>query len=205
MYKNISRINIDKFEDLLFNSNFTRKGIKLEIPKLDIGINIDGVSFAESICESQYSCSFLNNESLDVVEHKGKKYGLGLEIWERNLDDNKYSINISLSCDCDDFNSGFGENFYQIELADALEDNENIYLVRNITKFFNNALSLEVDEYGSEILFYKNEKFLLISKFKKSSFDDIIKHYEIYSDFLKKFIKCAFINEGFKLEFDDTK
>lgn len=205
MYKSISRINIDKFKDVLFNANFTRKGIQLEIPKLDISINIDNVSLAVSIVDFEYLCSFFSNESANVVEYKGKRYRLDLEIWERSLVENKYSINISLSCECNVFNSAFGNNFYQIEMAEALEDNENIYLVRNISKFFDNSLSSEIEEYGSEILFHNNEKFLLISKFKKSSLDEIVKHYEIYSDFIKKFIKCAFINEGFKIEVDNAK
>ncbi|MGH4120912.1 hypothetical protein [Clostridium sp.] len=205
MYKSISHINIDKFKDVLFNADFTSEKIQLEIPKLDISITIDSVSLAVSIIDFDYLCSFFNNESPDVVEYKGKKYLMELEIWERNLVGNKYSINISLTCECNDFDSAFGYNFYQIELAEALEDNENIYLVRNISKFFDNSTSSEIEEYGSEILFHKNEKFLLISKFKKSSLDEIVKHCEIYSNFLKSFIKCAFINEGFKIEFDNTK
>ena len=205
MYRKISIDNINKFNDVLLNASFLGKKIKLEISKLGININIDCISVPESINECKSASFFEGSSSYDVVEHGNKKFNLYLHIWDRFGLKDRYTKTISLYCGCDDFPGGFSGSFYKIELSESLEDNENIYLVKNFSNFFNNSLSSEIEEYGCDVILHNNEHFLIISKFKKSNLNDLSKHSEIFVDFLKNYIRCAFINEGFIIECYNTK
>lgn len=201
MYKKISLEYVDKFKDILLDDNLNNKKIKLEMPKLDIKINIDKKSIPKRINDSLHHIQFLYKDDICVVEHENNKYTLVLEVWERIDSREEYSINIALSCDCSDFGEGtFGKAFYQIEIEDSLEDKEYMYIVRNVSKLYRNDPEFLQKEYGNRKILFHNEDYLLVlSKVKKSYLNDITMHSGILIDFLKNFILCAFLNEGLKI------
>jgi hypothetical protein len=201
MYKKISLDYIDKFKEILLDDKLDSKKIKLKIPRLNIKINIDKTSIPKRINDSLHDIQFSLTDDIYVVEHENKKYTLDLKVWERINSREEYSVNVGLSCDCSDFGEGtFGNDFYQIEVEDSLEDNEYVYLVRNISKLYRNDPDFLQKEYGDRQILSHNEEYLLvISKVKKSDLDDLTKHSEILIDFFKNFIMCAFINEGLKI------
>lgn len=199
-YKKINEDCMRKVKDILLNANFKDKNIELHIPKIDMNIKIDDITMPETVNKFICVSSFLWGEDYYVVEHGDNKFKLSIEIWDKVTLKNEYSVNISLDCDCNDFGVGFGRGFYQIELSEALEDNENVYLVRNITQLYNNSTSSEIEEFGCDILLQSNERYLVISKINKKYLNDVSKHNEILFNFLVNFIRCAFVNEAFKLE-----
>lgn len=200
MFKKFSRDNIDKFKNILCDSNLNNKKIHLRIPIIDININIDDISLVLNVGKYQYESNFIYNDDVYVVEHKDSKFPLFFEVWERTNLRNEYGVNVALSCDCNDFGEiTFGRDFYQIDIEDSLEDNEYIYIVRNISMLYKSYKSQLRQEYDSQILSYIDDYFLVITKFKKNYMNDRTKYNEIFIDFLKGFIMCAFVNERFKI------
>jgi len=202
MYKRVTLDYLDKFKEILLDDNLNNNKIILTVPRLNININIDKIPIPQRIKDFFHHIQFSYKGDSKVVKHENEEYGLALEIREGIDSKEEYSINIALSCDCSDFGDGtFGKDFYQIEAGDSLEDKEYLYIVRNITKLYNYDSEFLKKEYKHpEILFYNENYFLVISKIKKTDLDDVNKHSQIITDFLKNFIMCAFINEGLKID-----
>lgn len=199
MYKRVSYENMIILRDIFLDS-WLVEVLKFEFPKLNIVIEIDNISETKNLQDNQFASCFLLNDSMEIVQCGENKYMLLLEFMETINSKGELSMNIALSCSCDEFYGKFGNAFYQIGLENSLEDQENIYIVRNVTSMFNNKLYKEIDAYGCETITFNSEHFIIFNQFAKKDFDDIDLQDKFLTKFLGNFIRCAFIKEGFLVE-----
>lgn len=210
--RNITIENANKIKDVLLNDGLKDK-ISLKFDSLNMELNI--TDLGESVYDENNDAwiSFLddNKEDNDLcMKIKDKYYTLYMFFGDWGYQYDIPNMHISLYSSF----SKFGNHFAQIDFSQAIEDDNNIYIVKKISKLtgagviarLNNKLGndknakegrrhLLVNKLNTEIINYEKEKWMCLSKIKKSDLKNIDMREEVLYKLLHDFIKYAFTVE----------
>ena len=214
--------NAHKVKDILLNGNFDNKSINLEFKNINAKVYINGLTEVEKseifIYEDMDMFWFINslNEEdtygcIDINGHKEELY-MNIGSWG----DNKYNIknmHLVLGTTTHKFGSA-KEYFSQIEISQALEDENYIYIVKNITDLagkgcisrINTGLKNDKDKkyerrtrlvnrLNSQVLVHNTKDWMVISKINKEDLQNNDKFNSICYKLIKDIINYSFTIE----------
>ena len=211
----ISIDNVEKVKTMLLNNCFDSKHLNLHFKNVDIKLKISNVSINEDVSVNKNSLKkiyFLDEQREDNVycmTVSKKQYKLFLEIghWsdKYRVDDSHIILGT---------NYKLGDHFVELELSQALEDNKNIYITKNISRLagegaisrINSGLkndrarkierrNMLVSKLNSEVISFENNELICINKIKKYDLDKPEKCDKIFFEFMKDLINYAFTIE----------
>lgn len=214
--------NAHKIKAILLNNYFEDKSINLEFKHINTKVIIDSLTESEKSRvftdrDMDMRC-FLNSEDEDdeytCVNINNKKELLYLNIGQWG--DYKYDIenmHLVLGTSTNKFGSA-REYFSQIELSQSLEDEEYIYIVKNITYLagrgaisrINTGLKNDkdkkherrtrlVERLNSKVISYLDKDWMVISKVDKSSLTDKENFNEVFYRLINDIINYSFTIE----------
>ena len=186
-YSEITIENAYKIKDILEVVPL-EKDINLEYKAIDTSIHIKYISENVEIGEDGYYMNFLSqDQDVKCTRIKSGHIFLGSE--------------------------AFNNYFAQVELSHAIEDENYIYIVKNISKLAGEGSiyrlnknaedkndkymrrEILIDELKSEVIEYKNSRWIVVDKILKSDLDDESKYSDVIYDFILNFLKYAFCIE----------
>jgi hypothetical protein len=209
LYKSITEENLENLKNIIKDYQIQEE-IYISIPELKLLINFDSLS--ENYPYTEYGkmekISFLREDNVNVLAINNRSYELFISIGEWGYNTRFSDSHICLGTNPLKFGSSF---FSQIELSQALEDNNYIYITKNISKLagngtisrLNNGLGkdkiqkfkrrdLLVKEINAEVLEHENSDWICISKIDKKEMLNEKNGQSILHRFLKEFITYAF-------------
>lgn len=135
-YDLITVKNCQKINSIIKETS-SSKQIEINIPSMDLTLNVDEiVSTDESEelegigYENMVKRCFMYKDSTRVLKIKKRDYALCLNLgswgYKVRIDDAHLVLSSTYS--------GFGRYFSQLEFSQSLEDDENVYIVKNISK-----------------------------------------------------------------------
>ena len=188
------------------------KPIDLEFPKIKTKVHIGAISENIDLGNNDYSMNLLNKSGDLNSLHIGKeKFYLSIEVCNSSSS-NIYTngVCISMGSNC----SRLGNWFARIELTQALEDEEYIYILKNISKIggrgsinrLNNGLGANkikkhkrrevlVRNFGAETIHYNNNDWMIVSKICKNDLNNDNTCKDVLYNFIKDFVRYAFLIE----------
>lgn len=214
--------NAHKVKDILLKGNLDNKSIKLEFKNINAKVNINGLTEVEKskifIYEDMdmfWFTNSLNEEDtdgcIDINGHKEELY-MNIGSWG----DNKYNIknmHLVLGITTNKFGSA-KEYFSQIEISQALEDENYIYIVKNITDLagrgsisrINTGLKNDKDKkyerrtrlvnrLNSQVLVHNTKDWMVISKINKEDLQNNDKFNSICYELIRDIINYSFTIE----------
>ncbi|HAT4250466.1 hypothetical protein [Clostridium perfringens] len=210
--RNITIENANKIKDILLNDGL-KDEISLRFDFFNMEINITNLSESEYDENNDAWISFLddNKENNNLcMKIKDKYYNLYMFFGDWGYKYYIPNMHISLYSNF----SKFGNHFAQIDFSQAIEDDNNIYIVKKISKLtgagaiarLNNNLGsdknakfgrrhLLVNKLNAEVINYEKEKWMCLSKIKKSDLNNSDMREDILYKLLYDFIKYAFTVE----------
>ncbi|MEG1132715.1 MAG: hypothetical protein RSD77_10395 [Romboutsia sp.] len=129
--------NADKVKYILLNNYLEDKSIELEYKYIKAKINIDGVTESENspIFQNMQGAYFVNDkmrleDNRLCIEIKNKRHILYMNIGDWGYEYRIPNMHIVLGSS---YNFGSSKDYFsQIEISQALEDREYVYIVKNI-------------------------------------------------------------------------
>ena len=206
-YSEISIENADIIKKIIETTQI-EEFIHLEFPAINAYIHIEDISENFYYEEGIYTFGLMYrnyNEkslSLDCIDYPMM---LGVSNWgdEDRIKNGKIYIE----------SPAFGGYFAQLALSQAIEDENYIYIIKNISKLggkgsifrlnknaedvTNKYLRREilVEKLNNGVINYKNNDWVVVDKILKSDLEDEENYPEIFYNFLEKFLKYAFYIE----------
>ena len=214
--------NAQKVKDILLKGNLDNKSINLEFKNINAKVNINELTeveksqiFIDENVDMFWFINSLNEEDTYLcVDINGHKEELYMNIG--NWGDYKYNIknmHIALGTTTNKFGSG-KEYFSQIEISQALEDENYIYIVKNITDLagkgcisrINTGLKNDkgkkyerrtrlVNRLNSEVLVHNTKDCMVISKINKQDLQNNDKFNSICYKLIRDIINYSFTIE----------
>ena len=200
--------NAEKIKNILLNSYLDNKSISLEYKNIKTIINIDGITESEK--EGNILCMEVNN----------KKHQLYMNIGEWGASGRyKYDIH-DMHIVLGTTSSKFGEKelFSQIEISQALEDKDYVYLVKNISDLagkgaiarLNSGLKDKklkyerrntlVSRLNTTTKPYEDKEWMIVSKISKEDLDNEQKHNDIFYNMIRDMLNYSFTVEDIIVE-----
>ncbi|WP_270771120.1 DEAD/DEAH box helicase [Intestinibacter bartlettii] len=206
-YSEISIENADIIKKIIETTQI-EEFIHLEFPAINAYIHIEDISENFYYEEGIYTFGLMYrnyNEkslSLDCIEYPMM---LGVSNWgdEDRIKNGKIYIE----------SPAFGGYFAQLALSQAIEDENYIYIIKNISKLggkgsifrLNKNAEDVTDKYlrreilveklNNGVINYKNNDWVVVDKILKSDLEDEENYQEIFYNFLENFLKYAFYIE----------
>lgn len=156
-YDVITIENVNKIKYMLTETALSRK-IEISMPNMQLQLNVDSVSVTEKNQEYKENYGldmektyFMCEESVEVLKIKNRSYEVFYNLGSWGYEARIPKSHLVVGTNPIKFGSDY---FCQIELSQALEDNDNIYIVKNISKLagqgaisrLNNGLGKDKDE-----------------------------------------------------------
>lgn len=197
MYELINQKDADRIKEILL-STWLYKEIELEAG--DFRLYASSVSETN---ETEHHNPFdmqefylLGKENeFGVLEYKEKKYDAFVNVGQWGYETRLKDTHITLG------SSKFHDFCFQIELSQALKDENYIYIIKNVTnmagpgaicRLYRGLKSnrteklkrqdLFVEKFGKEVLMYKNKDWIVISKIRLEDMYDEVKADQIFYD-----------------------
>ena len=204
--------NAEKIKHILLNNCIENKSINLEFKYLKaktkinaVGITERSETFTDIYMEEMY---FLNDEIEEnklCLDINNKEHMIYMNIGDWGYDYRIPNMHIVLGST---YNFGASKTFFsQLEISQALEDDNNIYTVKNISKLagegaisrINSGLKDDKEKkferrnrlakrLNADIMYYDNYEWLIISKINKKDLKNENKYNEIYYNLIKDII-----------------
>lgn len=217
MYDLLSVENAEIIKKLLLNTQLSEE-IEININKGNISLLVTKVS--ENHVEEEWGNEefYLENEENDnSLVINNKNYWISIKVgWWRDT----YRIpNAHITLGTDYYKFGGGHKFFsQLELSQALEDKESIYLLKNITNLsgegsisrLNSGLKDRnkkinrrnelIRRLDGEIIRFDNYDWLIVTELKKNEIYEEENHSKVFTKFLNDFLKYSFTIEEIILE-----
>lgn len=212
MYNLINQDEADGIKQILLETglnkdifiNIDKSGIILEA--YNVSQSLPSEHFNEFDMEEFYLLSDIND--IYVLKYKNRLYDVFINIGEWGYETRLSKTHITLG------SSKFHDFCFQIELSQAIMDEENIYIVKNISNISgpgalcrlyrglkndrNEKLKrqeLFMDKFGKEILSYGNKDWIVISKIKIADLYDNSKSEDIFYDLLYNMVFAMLLVE----------
>lgn len=214
--------NAEKIKKILLGSYIDNKSINLEYENIKTVINIDGVTESEEskLFDDRHMemFHFLHGEQegkLLCIEVNNKKHQLYMNVGEWGISGRyRYDIHdmhIVLGTTSSKF--GTKELFSQLEISQAIEDNDYIYLVKNISNLagkgaitrINSGLKDKKEKYerrnrlvnrlNTTTKLYEDKEWMVVSKITKENLDNEQKYNDIFYTMIKDILNYSFTVE----------
>lgn len=207
----INNENVQKVKKILIEENL-KDNIIIEKDKLELQLGIDELTMA---MEASYlgSCyfrmfgrSFKYNNDVENMKIKDKVYRMFMCVGPWKKQNKECESYVVLGANY----KQFGNDFSEFDLSDCLEDNEYIYIVKNLSKLagssaitrLNKGIKSDrdkkyerrrmlVSQLNFETLDYDKSEWLCIAKINKSELENKEKYNEILRNFLNNFIEYS--------------
>ncbi len=219
--------NAEKIKNILLNSYLDNKSISLEYKNIKTIINIDGITESKKSelfdDRDMQMFSFLHGEkegNILCMEVNNKKHQLYMNIGEWGASGRyKYDIH-DMHIVLGTTSSKFGEKelFSQIEISQALEDKDYVYLVKNISDLagkgaiarLNSGLKDKklkyerrntlVSRLNTTTKPYEDKEWMIVSKISKEDLDNEQKHNDIFYNMIRDMLNYSFTVEDIIVE-----
>lgn len=208
----ISLSNARQIMEILLESQFMEDKVALDISSLDLKIHIDSISKAEEYKDyegvKRRYFEYQGSRRVMAVDNRALQLFLLLGDWGYDVDIN--DVHVCLGTRPLMFGS---EYFCQIELSQAVEDDNNIYIIKNISKLTgkgaitrlnNGAISrqqkvvrrdLLVKELNAQLLDNNNDTWIVIHTISKEELFGNENASGILNEFIKAYLSYAFTVE----------
>jgi len=204
----ISNNSVNRLKDILINT-WLKNPINISIPSMQLIVEIDGVSAAEpsDLFDNMEQVYFMKNNDTKVMKIKDRSYEMFYNLGEWGYDTRIPESHLCLGTTPLKFGTDY---FSQIELSQALEDNNGIYILKNLTKLagegaiirINSRLGTDraakerrrtklVNILGKKTISYDNSDWICITEINKVDLNDEDKADDIFFDLMDSFIKYS--------------
>lgn len=195
--------------------NETRLKEDINIEVLNGKYKINAFNITESFKTERYEYDmdefYLMDKTnkYDVLEYKNKLYEVFVNLGEWAYKTELKNSHITVG------SSKFHDYSFQLELSQAIKDEENLYIVKNITNLSGKGALVRlyrglgkdrakkekrrerfVEEFNSRILKYEGKEWIVISKISLESLFDDNKSQDIFYDLLNSILKAMLLVEG---------
>ena len=212
MYELITQNEANRIKQIL-----TETGLKedINIEVLNGKYKINAFNITESFKTERYEYDmdefYLMDKTnkYDVLEYKNKLYEVFVNLGEWAYKTELKNSHITVG------SSKFHDYSFQLELSQAIKDEENLYIVKNITNLSGKGALVRlyrglgkdrakkekrrerfVEEFNSEILKYEGKEWIVISKISLKDLFDDNKGKDIFYDLLISILKAMLLVEG---------
>lgn len=214
--------NAEKIKNILLNNYLDNKSINLEYKNIKTIINIDGITESKKSelfdDREMQMFNFLHGDqegNLLCIEVNNKKHHLYMNIGEQGVSGRyKYDIHdmhIVLGTTYSKF--GAKELFSQLEISQSIEDNDYVYLVKNISDLagkgaiarLNSGLKYKKEKYERRNILinrlntttkpYEGKEWMIVSKISKEDLDNGQKYNDIFYTMIKDILNYSFTIE----------
>lgn len=195
------------------------KEINLIFDSIDLSVSINNITPFDVYYQTR---SFEINESLSVLNYRNKQVKLNMYIgaWSGNPRIKNSHISIYTSS-----NQIGGERFCQIELSDCVEDENYVYILKNISNLAGTGAIARLNKYSlskeleekrkedlhkrreelverlhSEVINYGDKDWICVYKFDKDKLYDQSYHKTLLYECIESIIKYAFTIENIIIE-----
>ena len=212
MYNLITQREADRIKDIL---NETRLKDEINIEVLDGKYKINAFDITTRYKSEHHGYDMNefylmdNNDKYDVLEYKNKLYEVFVNFGEWAYKTRLNNTHITIG------SPKFHEYSFQLELSQAIKDEENLYIVKNITNLAGKGALVRlyrdlgkdrakkekrrerfIKEINSEILEHKGKEWIVISKISLKNLFDDNKSEDIFFDLLKSILRAMLLVEG---------
>lgn len=212
MFKLITQNEADRIKQIL-NETGLKGDINIEV--LDGKYKINAFNVTEGIKSARYGYDMNefylmdNNDKYDVLQYKNKLYEVFVSWGEWAYETRLKNTHITAG------SSKFHDYSFQLELSQAIKDEENLYIIKNITNLAGNGALVRlyrglgkyraekenrkerfIEEFNSEILKYEGKEWIVISKISLEGLFDDNKNQGIFYDLLNSILKAMLLVEG---------
>lgn len=195
--------------------NETRLKEDINIEVLNGKYKINAFNITESFKTERYEYDmdefYLMDKTnkYDVLEYKNKLYEVFVNLGEWAYKTELKNSHITVG------SSKFHDYSFQLELSQAIKDEENLYIVKNITNLSGKGALVRlyrglgkdrakkekrrerfVEEFNSRILKYEGKEWIVISKILLDDLFDDNKNEEIFYNLLNSILKAMLLVEG---------
>lgn len=208
--------NANKIKQILLNNYIEGKTINLSYPSIKTEINISNVSENEAsktfMDRSMQEMSFINEEEEEniycmKINNRNHQIYLNIGDWGYNYRIPNMHIVLGTT-----YNFGSTKEYFsQLELSQALEDDNSIYIVKNITKLSgegaisrinsglkdNRERKIErrmelINRLDAKTIPFNKSEWLIITEINKKDLELEENHNEIFFRLIKDFINYSF-------------
>lgn len=212
MYELITQNEADRIKDIL-NGTGLKEDINIEVLEGRYKINAFDVTEAYKSERYGYDMNEFylmdNDNKYDVLEYKNKLYEVFVSLGEWAYETRLKNSHITVG------SSKFHDYSFQLELSQAIKDEENLYIIKNVTNLAGNGALVRlyrglgkdrvekenrkerfIEEFNSEILKYEGKEWVVISKISLEGLFDDNKSQDIFYDLLNSILKAMLLVEG---------
>lgn len=148
------------------------------------------------LVNDENDCGVIEEKNI-ISSHKNKKYNAFVNVGEWGPERRLHDTHITLGSD------KFHDFCFQIELSQAVSDEDNIYIIKNISNMAGKGAicrlyrglktdkekkrrrqKLFIKAYGNEVISYENKDWVVIAKIKKEELYDDNMAEEIFHDLI---------------------
>jgi len=221
-YELVTIENVNRIKELLKNTALN-DNIEIKIPNLDLSLTVDSVSvtmqneeFLEKYSLDMEKVYFMYQESMPVLKIRNREYELFFNLGEWGYKTRIPKSHLVLGTNPIKFGSDY---FCQIELSQAVEDEENIYIIKNISKLagegaisrLNNGLGNDkarkhkrreelIERLDLEVISYDDNDWCCVYKIDKDKLNNETYYEEIFHEFMYSFLMYALTIESIVAE-----
>lgn len=221
-YELVTIENVNRIKELLKNTALN-DNIEIKIPNLDLSLTVDSVSvtmqneeFLEKYSLDMEKVYFMYQESTPVLKIRNREYELFFNLGEWGYKTRIPKSHLVLGTNPIKFGSDY---FCQIELSQAVEDEENIYIIKNISKLagegaisrLNNGLGNDkarkhkrreelIERLDLEVISYDDNDWCCVYKIDKDKLNNETYYEEIFHEFMYSFLMYALTIESIVAE-----
>lgn len=212
MYELITQKEADRIKDIL-NTVGLKESINIEVLGGKYKINAFNVSKRCKTERYEHDMNEFylldNNNKYDVLDYKNKLYQVFVNFGEWGYKTRLNNSHITIG------SPKFHAYNFQLELSQAIKDEENLYIVKNITNLAGNGALVRlyrglgkdrakkgnrrerfIEEFNSEILKYEGKEWIVISKIALEDLFDYNKSEDIFYNLLNSILKAMLLVEG---------
>lgn len=180
---------VELLKDMILNEYiYTGKEFKVINKQLECEIIYDDLSPAMPINQAEVQFALIRNSKMSTLKYKGREGMVLFHLWETSKKGIKPVLNLALTAAFSDGEYIFGEYFYQIDLFEALVDNDRVYITRNIGAY-------EGTYPKKKIISFEGVKYIEVLKVNIKDLVDSESKEDILRDFIYNFLECALLNQ----------
>jgi len=217
-YKLITVNNCNRIKEILISTGLIGD-IEISSHNLELDLTIDSVSIPikdEHFIDMD-KVYFMFEESTSVLKIKEREYELFFNLGEWGTRERRIpNSHLVLGTNPIKFGSDY---FCQIELSQAIEDEKNIYIIKNISKLagggaisrLNNGLGKDkarkhirreelIERLNLEVISYENNDWCCVYKIDKDKLNNEAYYEDIFHEFMYSFLMYALTIESIVAE-----
>lgn len=215
MFELITQVDADKVKKILTNIDLN-EDINIEVLNGMFRLKADNITECFPSVHFNYDMSefyLKSNESLSTLLYKDKLYEIFINIGNWAYDTPLKNTHITVG------SNKFHDYSFQLELSQAFKDEENLYIVKNISNLSGKGAMVRlyrglgsdriakesrrekfIKEFNADIKKFEGKEWIVISQISLKDLDDENKYEDILYNTLVSIIKAMLLVEGIGLQ-----